>query len=270
MSVKNPVTIGRHNPVNLLKIKQEIHYHAFTEIVYIYEGRGILQVENKKYSFSRGDMIIVPSFLIHIINHKCNVFNVLTFFIDIYALGSWFEGSLYMDEYIKYIDLLYKIAPVQHNPDKSLPGFIKNNLQIEKEDIASRINAVLNFFTYLKNMKLQNNNNSNSRVDFKFWKVLSYIEQNYAKKIEIKQIAKTFDLTPYYFTRKFKYIFKENFKNFLNRFRIKKAQSLLFLSDKSVSEIAFSVGFIDNNYFSRIFKKFTGIPAKQYRDNLFT
>lgn len=47
--------------------------------------------------------------------------------------------------------------------------------------------------------------------------------------------------------------------------RIEEAQSLLLCSDKRISEIAQSVGFEDEKYFSRVFRKNTGLTPTQYR-----
>ena len=51
----------------------------------------------------------------------------------------------------------------------------------------------------------------------------------------------------------------------IKNLRIKEARRLLRETDLAVQEIADRVGFNDYNYFCRIFKKETGMPAKQYR-----
>ena len=49
--------------------------------------------------------------------------------------------------------------------------------------------------------------------------------------------------------------------------RIEKAKTLLINTDKSVEEISGLVGFMDSNYFRRLFKQATGTSAKNYRKN---
>jgi AraC-like DNA-binding protein len=52
---------------------------------------------------------------------------------------------------------------------------------------------------------------------------------------------------------------------YLQRFRINQAKLLLKASQKSITEIAFEVGFLDSGYFSRIFHRETGVSPGDYR-----
>ena len=51
---------------------------------------------------------------------------------------------------------------------------------------------------------------------------------------------------------------------YINRLRINQAKELLTNTDMSVFEIAEAVGFSDQNYFGRVFKKQTGTSPKKY------
>ena len=53
----------------------------------------------------------------------------------------------------------------------------------------------------------------------------------------------------------------------LNRFRVQRAQVLLKNSSKSITEIAFEVGFESSQYFARVFHKLIGLTPTQYRRN---
>ena len=57
--------------------------------------------------------------------------------------------------------------------------------------------------------------------------------------------------------------------SYVNKLRIESSKSLLLSSDLNISEIASTTGFFDINYFSRIFKKYTGISPTDYRKNFF-
>jgi two-component system response regulator YesN len=52
--------------------------------------------------------------------------------------------------------------------------------------------------------------------------------------------------------------------DYLNKKRIEKSQMLLLCSGKKLKEIALDVGFADPNYFSRVFKKYTGLSPQEY------
>jgi AraC-like DNA-binding protein len=52
---------------------------------------------------------------------------------------------------------------------------------------------------------------------------------------------------------------------YLTRLRMKKAKQLLKISKKSITEIAFDLGFSSSQYFATVFKKVTGITPRFYR-----
>ena len=54
---------------------------------------------------------------------------------------------------------------------------------------------------------------------------------------------------------------------YINGYRTDKAAMLLKNTDESVSNISESVGFDNLNYFDRVFKKYKGLPPKEYRNN---
>ena len=52
---------------------------------------------------------------------------------------------------------------------------------------------------------------------------------------------------------------------YIKKLRMEKAKELLKQTDLTISQVAAQTGFSDYNYFCRVFKKETGIPAKKYR-----
>jgi AraC-like DNA-binding protein len=53
---------------------------------------------------------------------------------------------------------------------------------------------------------------------------------------------------------------------YLNGYRVEKAQTLLKNTDRSITDIALAVGFDDASYFARIFKKQTGMTPREYKN----
>ena len=56
--------------------------------------------------------------------------------------------------------------------------------------------------------------------------------------------------------------------DYITQIRLEKAVELLAQSNVPIYEIAYSVGYSDANYFSRLFSKIYGIPPSQYRQPL--
>ena len=95
-------------------------------------------------------------------------------------------------------------------------------------------------------------------------KAARYIEYNYSRSIDVKDIAASAGISRSHLYR----LFMENISmppnEYLMRYRINKAAALLEGGRLSVGEVAYSTGFSDQLYFSRVFKKYMGIPPSQY------
>ena len=97
--------------------------------------------------------------------------------------------------------------------------------------------------------------------------VKQFIEENYTRKIEIKEVANLCNLTPSAFCRHFKKMTKLTFIEFLNQYRINQSKKLLML-DKTITETCFESGFESLSYFNRTFKKITGGNPLQFKKRI--
>ncbi len=96
-------------------------------------------------------------------------------------------------------------------------------------------------------------------------RAISYISKNYQTGITLNDVAKHVHLNPAYFSTIFKQSCGSSFKEYLNMVRIEESKRLLANTDYSVIDIAIATGFEDQSYFSKVFKKYTGLTPKQYR-----
>lgn len=95
--------------------------------------------------------------------------------------------------------------------------------------------------------------------------ILDYIEAHFAEELTLAKLAAIFNFSYYYLSTYFVTHFKKSFTEYLNSVRIKKAQLLLHERDLPVAEVGGKVGYTDNSYFSRVFKKYVGVTPTEYR-----
>ena len=93
----------------------------------------------------------------------------------------------------------------------------------------------------------------------------AYIKENISEKIMAKDICYEFGLS-----KNKLYSLWENWHgttigNYILEKRMKMAKKMLTNSDENISKICVAVGIPDYNYFSKVFKKYYGVPPKQYR-----
>lgn len=99
---------------------------------------------------------------------------------------------------------------------------------------------------------------------------LSFIQQNYDKKISLKDVAENLNLSKHYLCSIFKKETGDNVSHYINKLRIEKAKMLLHKPDIKCKEIYDEVGYSNQQYFSKVFKKFTGMTVLEYRDRINT
>ncbi len=92
-----------------------------------------------------------------------------------------------------------------------------------------------------------------------------YVEAHFSSPLSYRDVAKEVFVSPSYFLCLFKRETGLTFVDYLTGFRVDQAKRLLASSSKSVTEIAYDVGFNNSNYFSSIFRKLVGTTAKEYR-----
>ncbi len=92
-----------------------------------------------------------------------------------------------------------------------------------------------------------------------------YFHENFTSEIEINRYAKKLHMSTCWFIRSFKQYTGMPPGRYLTSIRIKKAQELLESTDYGIGEIGNIVGYDNPLYFSRIFKKQTGISPAEYR-----
>lgn len=93
----------------------------------------------------------------------------------------------------------------------------------------------------------------------------AYIEKNYHRRITAPVIAKELLISTTTFYNIIKQKTGSTFIEYLTSYRIKKAQELLIKTTLSIADIAEAVGIKDIFYFSKVFKKETGVNATEYR-----
>ncbi len=93
----------------------------------------------------------------------------------------------------------------------------------------------------------------------------SYVEKNYEKEIYLNLLAEELKLSPAYVSSYFKEKTGIGLMDYINRYKIERASSLLLDTTKKVKEVAECVGIFNVNTFIRLFKKYKDVTPNEYR-----
>ena len=164
-------------------------------------------------------------------------------------------------EMIHIIDDILKQCSIYLQEQSLDTVAIQKNI-LESEDVIQALESMEAFFKILigciDNARVDN-------ADAVIRKAVEYMVQNYADKITLEDVAGYVGISKYYFSNLFKRICKINFSSYLNEIRINEAKKMLKNPQMNVNQVAELTGYSDQQYFSKTFKKYTGMTVTEYR-----
>ncbi len=96
-------------------------------------------------------------------------------------------------------------------------------------------------------------------------RIIAYIETNYAEDVTLKTLSEFIRMDASYVSDLFKKKTGSTLTHYIQNRRVQAARMLLEETDLTVSEIGRKVGFENDNYFIKIFKRWCGLTPSEYR-----
>jgi len=248
---------------NLAKIKP--FYHIRTQLNYtlhyIIGGSGELHFRDKVYYLKANDMFFLPpgeDFSYYPIQN--DPWNYIWFgFNGTYAQSIAETINFNAQNPIYTCQSGIKIAEMLHT-------FMHNVYEKNNTNINFALGAFFNLVAlveYERNLKIKNDA---AQTDYYVQKTKEIISLNYQNPtLTIEDLCSIVHLSHSYLCKIFKKISGQSIKNYLISLRMKKALELLEKETNTVKQIAYSVGYTDELYFSKEFKKFYNISPLKYK-----
>ena len=240
-----------------------LHTHPFTELFYVVDGKGEFNIQGQRFPVKSNDFVIINPQVEHT------------------ELSS-------PDEPLEYIVLginglsFSNLTPVSEGGHP----FSFFNLRDEQKDILRYLNAMVqeatsqqmsyelvchNLLEILlikilrhQHFDLEVGKQSKATKDISFIK--HYLETYYHESIQLEDLASMTHLSRFYISHSFKKEIGMSPMEYLIDIRIKESKILLRTTNYSISQVADIVGFTTPTYFSKQFRKSTGISPTDYRE----
>lgn len=258
-----------------------LHEHDFHELVFILKGTGVQNINAVDYIVSAGDVFVLKGSDVHGFKEAEN--------IEIFNIGYMDEVLLNYQSFLKNLSgyfALFYVEPSCRNTENfksrlhlnasSLHEVSKLLTNIEAEFESEKPGHELMITSYFEQVVVFVSRkyfeddlqalNKNLYIP-SMTRVISYIENNYTEEISNDLLSSIANVSTNTLINNFKKSFNVTPTNYILNLRIRKACELLLSSNMSMTEIAMSVGFSDSNYFSRVFRKFTGLTPTEYRNS---
>ncbi len=110
---------------------------------------------------------------------------------------------------------------------------------------------------------------TSGKYDEVIQKATEYIRNNYMNKITLESVAAHVYLSPSYLSRIFKEKTGQNFNGYLNSIRVSRAKQMLLEKDADLVNVSLAVGYDDRSYFSKVFKRITGVTPHSFKASNF-
>ena len=96
-------------------------------------------------------------------------------------------------------------------------------------------------------------------------KAVDYVRCNYSRKLTLEDVAAHVYISKSYLSRLFKEELNTSFTTFVNSVRVEQSKPLVLDRSIPLAQIASMTGFDDQSYFTKIFRRQTGVSPGQYR-----
>ena len=246
------------------------HFHPFTEIFFITQGQGIMEIDDVDVSIKEGDLIIINPNCPHTEKSSQNTSDYLkyiVFGINNLALAS--NPSSKFSSENKDLNL-YKILNFNHDKDELL--YFLNSLMCEVEEKNKNYELACKSILTLFIIYISRNAESNliitdnpEKLNIECIKIKNYIDSHYAENITLDILSNLSYVNKFHLVHLFTKQMGISPINYLINKRIEESKNLLTTTNYSVRDISTIVGFSNSSYFSQMFKKITGCSPREYK-----
>lgn len=236
------------------------HYHSGFEIYYMKEGKCHYFINDTSYDIISGDIILIPQGILHGTSYGAKpctrlLINFQPGFIDpsiekaILPIGYLYRNKSTVQQ---VNDIFSKIEYEYTQADSLSPLALKSYTESL-------------FMLMIRNQGEKISRDRNTIVEA----AIKYIQSNYMSSIRLAEVAKMLSVSEEHLSRTFKKEITFGFSEYITLIRLQKAEHMLKNEpSRAITEVAYTCGFNDSNYFSYKFKKAYGITPSEFRDGM--
>jgi len=249
------------------------HWHEDIEIIYHVEGNVKVGIGNDLYHLKVRDILIIGPGEVHFFLKEMQPSNraVIQFRMSIYdAFLSGAKDSRVIRPMFTHSKYLTPGTVIHSLMEKQIQQLISENSG-EREGYKLIMKArlydlagILIRYMPKGEYSLQAESHQMEKLQ-KLDKVFEHVDKYYQSNINLQEISKVAGFSLYYFTKFFKENTGVTFIDYLNNFRITKAEWHLMEEMDSITQVAYKSGFNSVKTFNRVFKQLKGCAPMEYR-----
>lgn len=247
------------------------HSHLRIELNYVEKGTCRMWLDTGVVEFREGELMLVPPHVEHKFeagDRGCTLMQ-LEFLPEIFSSLSYRESLSDGSDGVDFLRPLQGFSRQKRLlkivADMRIARMVRSIInELKQKDVCYDYQVVLLYAELLVLIYRYVVKNSLSvPMNVTLRNAVSFIRQRYASDLSVADIAAHVGVSERYLRRLFADKLHLSPLNYLQQFRLNKAIELLRDTDLSVKEVAYRCGFHSSQYFSRLFKSYTGVSPRR-------
>lgn len=260
-------------------MKNNWHYHAECELLYIKKSRGVWLIGDYNGSFESGDVVLLGSEIPHSFRHDVKYIKEEESvhgeaLVNLFSPDIFGESFLNLPESKEIKDLLElskRGLKIKGTTRKNIGLIMEEILQAGKGRKLINLLNILQLISERKEYEIlategycfKSEKINNDRLNL----IIEYTYYNYHKQITIEEVASMINMSIHSFCRFFKEKTKKTYMQFLMEVRIGQACKLLIEDDKHSAEVGYTCGYNSISHFNHQFKIIKNQSPLEFKKN---
>lgn len=247
-----------------------VHWHDELEIIYVRKAPLTIVVDGEEYTAENDSIFVVNPGQLHLMGSQVLPVNYFTILFPLEFISFQTEDALEKELLfpLRNHSMVFSTELPPGSLRDSCCDLLEQLIALNSKNgcpdqIGTRI-LLLQFIQLLTQNGFVKHTNTGSPLGIQK-ELLSYIQQNYCRRITLSELSAHFHLSEKYISRYFKEHFHLTLSQYLNYLRLSHAKHLLETTSLPVTEVALQSGFSNISYFIRTFKESFGVTPLKYR-----
>ncbi len=264
---------------NLPCIEQDWHFHPEIELIYFLKSTGTRYVGNSIGNFEPGELYMIGSNVPHLFRNHREYYGQESHLSAVDLVVVKFQADFLGKSFTDLVEAkgmrrLFHLAnrgikfskTSTYLSHKHILGLLRNEGLsgiVELLNVLDILSATEDYEILCEEEIVHNFSNDEKE---RMGKIISFLNQNFDKRIELEEVSEIACMTPTAFCRYFKKKTKKSFTQFLNEIRLGHACKLLIEGDEQIATIAYQSGFNTMTNFNRQFKSLLHMTPTEYME----
>jgi AraC-like DNA-binding protein len=258
-------------------ILEELQRNNFFTLIWVKQGSGKLTADAESFDFKENTLFSFAPYQPYLLTTATRIRGIAIYFhSDFFCIHKHqkeleLNGVLYNNVYQPpFVMLDPPSIEILESACRQIENEMQNPALAQHELLVSYLKIILITASRLKleQQPLAAESVKDNRQPFILQKLKDAIEENFKTKHSAAEYAELLYISPRALARITKTHFNKTLSSLINERIIIEAKRELYLTDKTVKEIAFELGYDDEFYFSRFFKTNTEVSPQLYRNSV--